>query len=380
MSLHFEIECLCGINRYAVQANKHDAAGSSLTLCHCDSCRYSSGLLCTSYHSIVKPALGDHLRSWKEENGSSRYFCRVCGCHLFCSNHDATTVGESSWGVATGCVKKAEGSGSASFAYAGHSLVTDTKDGGAAVWLTEVHGRRMTVQTAAEEALLVSQTSDGPLSSMDHLYGACACGNVRFHINRPNAASYEAHSTYPDLMLAYKTTPEEKLSNPSREKWWIQGEDRNKYAAGTCACRSCRLFSGFEIQTWAFVPQKNIFVSRISSGQDAGTPTAPLDFSSVPTGMLQSYQSSPGVLREFCPRCGATVFWHNDTRADLVDVSVGLLRAPEGARAETWLQWWTNRVSFEEDTELGRDGAVASTARELIKALEEGLRSWRSGT
>jgi hypothetical protein len=28
---------------------------------------------------------------------------------------------------------------------------------------------------------------------------------------------------------------------------------------GTCVCNSCRLSSGFPIQTWAFVPKSNIF-------------------------------------------------------------------------------------------------------------------------
>ena len=66
-------------------------------------------------------------------------------------------------------------------------------------------------------------------------------------------------------------------------------------------------------------------------------------------GTLTHYESSPGVLREFCRVCGGTAFWHCTDRPELIDVSVGLLRATEGSRAESWLQWHKQRVSFKED-------------------------------
>jgi hypothetical protein len=101
---------------------------------------------------------------------------------------------------------------------------------------------------------------------------------------------------------------------------------------------------------WAFVPQCNIFKD---DGQS-------FDFQ---VGTLKSYESSKGVLREFCGVCGATAFWHCDWRPDLVDVSVGLLDLEEGARAEDWLVWWKGRVSFRE----------LSNSGDLVAALEGGL-------
>lgn len=74
---------------------------------------------------------------------------------------------------------------------------------------------------------------------------------------------------------------------------------------------------------------------------------------------------TPGVLRDFCPRCGATVSWHDRWRPDLIDVSVGLLDATEGARAEAWLDWWTGRVTFVENVESGRCGEPARRVRVL---------------
>jgi hypothetical protein len=94
--------------------------------------------------------------------------------------------------------------------------------------------------------------------------------------------------------------------------------------------------------------------------------------------LLHSFASSEGVLREFCGVCGATVFWHDAYRPDVIDVSVGLLDAAEGARAERWLEWWTDRVSFSEDVETGRSGPPAVAARDLITALEKGMQAWAS--
>lgn len=89
-----------------------------------------------------------------------------------------------------------------------------------------------------------------------------------------------------------------------------------------------------------------------------------MDFS---LGRLRQYESSPGIFREFCSICGATVFWHCEERPDLIDVSVGLLRSESGARAENWLEWETDRVSFKED----------ALDQGLMAALELGLRTMK---
>jgi hypothetical protein len=84
-------------------------------------------------------------------------------------------------------------------------------------------------------------------------------------------------------------------------------------------------------------------------------------------GSLQHIESSSGRYREFCSICGATVFWHDLERPDLIDVSVGVLRASQGARASSWLDWWTERVSFKEE----------AFDKKLIDHLEKGLQNIR---
>jgi hypothetical protein len=140
-------------------------------------------------------------------------------------------------------------------------------------------------------------------------------------------------------MIPYYTK-DESIPNPDHQTWWLR-TDNTKYLAGTCACRSCRLTSGFEIQTWAFIPRSNIIfhIRSRSSAEAALDQSEAHHFATLPDGILHSYESSPGVFRESCPICGATVFWHDKRRPQLFDVSAGLFCAPDGARAESWLDW-----------------------------------------
>lgn len=73
--------------------------------------------------------------------------------------------------------------------------------------------------------------------------------------------------------------------------------------------------------------------------------------------------------------CGATVLWHQKDPDDVIDVSVGLLRANDGARAQSWLSWWRRRVSFAEDVDYKRIGSEAESASQLIPVLAKGMNT-----
>lgn len=80
---------------------------------------------------------------------------------------------------------------------------------------------------------------------------------------------------------------------------------------------------------------------------------------------LKSFKSSEDVTRYHCGRCGATIFFWADSRPEVIDVAVGVLRASSGARAEDWLDWRT-KISYEED----------ATHIRLRDGLKEGLQAW----
>lgn len=228
--------------------------------------------------------------------------------------------------------------------------MADTRDGGMRDWVPGVEAWE---GFSNESKLLEAGWKGGAKASSEkarELQAYCHCKGVRFKISRPDGSSASLSAPRGDIVGPQTT--ERDGSKDEDEAWWLR-ENGTKYLGGTCACNECRLTSGFDVQVWAFVPKANI--SQLDG--------KPLDFGA---GTLKRYDSSKGVYREFCSKCGATVFWHSDSRPDLIDVSAGLLDAEEGARAESWLGWKTERVSFEEEAQN----------KELISRLCVGLKRW----
>ncbi|KAI8627033.1 hypothetical protein F5Y19DRAFT_444051 [Xylariaceae sp. FL1651] len=451
------ISCHCGAAEQTVRLRTQSPSGPrEINLCHCAACRHNTGLLCVSYVGIERPGSVHGLVEYRSTTRTStRLFCANCGCHVFWRHeradkdeslgsreHNELSGGETweLWAVATGVIigRAGEDDGQISkdgsetlMTYTRHINTAGTKDGGLSSFIRYVEGSReleifehwgtppASPHFAPTDIKPGHPRQDVSFGELPHdeekesggevLNAFCHCKAVRFHIMRPDPASRLPQSNFPDLMIPYHTGSPD-IKNPGDVKWWLRpGQDPCsegsqassaeqseviRYLAGTCACRSCRLVSGFEIQTWAFVPRANIFfhiprntpvskhkssfVASVSQSPDescAETSTIPLDFATLPPGILTSYESTPGVRREFCARCGATVFWRDKWRPELMDVSLGLLDANEGARAETWLDWWTERVSFAEDAGNGRTGDTARRARCLVDSLEKGLRN-----
>lgn len=330
-----DISCLCGNVRISVKLS--ELLARPLTICHRSQCRYNLGALCHAALPIEdRPdsRLLEQLSTFKPQPNCVRYFCPTCGSHLF-ENDDG-------WRVQSGVIDGIHNEQvfDTSERMVDHTYVHETIDGGLSACLTGSEPRpaepipRVVDLSLRNEAKPVFDSANTNVAHReDHarLQASCLCGGVEFYLTRPNANSRLCSSPWPDLIVPYCFRSPE---NPEDVKWWIV-EDQ-KWLAGTCACRSCRLGLGFPIQAWTFVSKSNLFKS------DGSAFSYDLD-------MLQSFESSPGAVREFCRGCGATVFWHSTVRPGVVDVSVGLLRASEGVLARSWLQWWIERVSFAEE-------------------------------
>lgn len=400
----YKISCQCGaaaqtvIAAKAPWAAKFDSTDTGIEFCHCKTCRHTTGVLCSSYIPIIAPSSTQALKIYNSSPNVQRCFCATCGCHVF--RHDDSDE-RSGWRVATGVISESVETSVGDYASRDprdlrctrHINVNTTIDGGLAPWIAGLTGshspseypRPQNSNNKEEEPEETLSTSPAA-SSSENLQAHCQCGTVRFHITRPDDSSRVPHSGLPDLIIPFRSEAPE-IENKEDRKWWLRPEGAARpthYMAGTCACKSCRLISGFEIQTWAFVPRSNIIFHlradsepRMNSDDAVGVELMALDFATLPTNILRSYESSPGVLRESCVQCGATVFWHDKWRPDLIDVSVGLLDAPEGARAEGWLEWWKDRVSFAEDVDNGRSGSIAQMAKDLLNGLEKGLGASR---
>ena len=354
--------CHCGAIALDLHLSGNNVVDGSIPLCHCYGCRHSTGQLFASYVAVQLPP-EEAMRSakfteFKSLDGDScvtLHFCKVCGCHVLRSTRTPTgTCLQVASGTVTEGLQVQTGN---SPQFGPHVSVSETIDGGLSQWLSNMHTSDDRVQHYSTKLV------QPPSTSASVLQASCLCGNVQLQIEHPNEKSIEPWSYLADLLVPYHTQ-DASIKNVNDDKWWLR-RNRTRYLAGTCACRSCRLVSGFEIQSWAFVPRANIAVDA-----------SPLDFAALHSkSVLQGYQSSQGVVREFCPTCGATVFWHGADRSDLIDVSVGLLCSEQGARSEDLLEWWTSRVSFAEDATLGRSGWPAERAKQLVECLQEAMRA-----
>jgi hypothetical protein len=368
MTTFVKANCHCGLNAFNIPFSTASLPIAN-DLCHCNSCRHCTGQLavnCVRFDGIPlsvatnQPDDLKHLTPYKTF-GAVRYFCSKCSAHIF---FQPTTEPER-WPIAVGLLANVTGIVQSAY----HIWIEDTLDGGLARYLTTIDGMELPRYARGErdpETLPVDWRADKQRDARDqhHLSAYCHCKAIRLSITRPSARSALPSSPYPDALFPYHATHPSKVRNPDDEKWWLRPLGSNNpthYLAGHCACTSCRLTGGFEIQSWAVIPRVNILVHSDST-------TSPIELNLVnenlrPKG-LRHYPSSPGRNREFCAICGATVFWWGVERPDLVDVSVGLLDSSQGALAEDWLEWHKERVSFSEE----------AISEPLVEALEHGLR------
>ncbi|RYP15929.1 hypothetical protein DL765_005415 [Monosporascus sp. GIB2] len=230
--------------------------------------------------------------------------------------------------------------------YARHVNTAGTKDGGLSPYIVEVDGRKLEVHghwgtpPPFPEGHSASLKIPLPDNGEDVLNASC-------HLPSEQEKTIEL------------------LKNPEDVKWWLRPPLTPATADSNSDTNAVRYLAAS---------------SEPGSSVAAEDSVVQLGFATLPSGILKSYESTPGVLREFCPRCGATVFWHARWRPDLIDVSVGLFDAPEGSRAEKWMDWWSERVSFIEEVTCGRRGESARRAKALVKALEKGLRTRVEGS
>ena len=320
-----------------------------LFLCHCNTCRFVSGLLCVTIVTVPAESRNFQVqgsaRSYNTSKELTRYFCENCGTSVYETGPSGETVS----GLCTGALSSVEG-----VVQVDQSIfVADTKDGGLSSWLPSVKmwegWHEKSTEILPGSAFSPSASDKQVVQSGEKLHCRCHCKGVEFDITPPTEKSSEPSARLSDSILPYH---QEAPKDHHEKKWWLRA-NRKKYHAALCVCDSCRLASGYDIQAWAFIPEVNL---QQVDGR-------PIDFA---MGTLKQRNSSKGRYRHFCGTCGATVFWRSDGRPGLIDVSVGLMEAASGARAEEWLVWATTRISFQE----------LAQNKPLTKALGVGLEEW----
>lgn len=245
-----------------------------------------------------------------------------------------------------------------------HIFVGDTLDGGATPWLLDLNeseggpkARRWKGWQKLSEELPLDWAPKRTLDAgkiPDEIPLHCRCKGVNLILKR---------GKYTDAKLP-----------------WFVDPTTHKLLAGFDACHSCRTsFSGADITNWTFSLLKNIDFAEPAnpSGSSIAFPdnslalkTAVTEKADARLGTLSYYKSSDDVQRYFCSSCSASVFYAVDDRPDMVDVGIGLLDSPCGARADSLLEYSLGTMIWADDCKGG-------WREQLVNAVKRNAEAYR---
>jgi hypothetical protein len=347
-------ECLCKAHTFSTEVplSKLPLLASA---CHCTSCRHATGAL----YSIDVPWPGPRqevdtskLKSYPFSTNISILFCGTCSAPLFFES----TKEPRELGVFTGALRNDDIN---VVNIVDHIFVGDTIDGGATMWLRNPNADGSEARRFKERNTGEPYPLDWPSNSTFTGYEKktenesipiiCHCKGVNFLLHRGK----------------YDGLKDEELP------WFIDPKTHKSFASFD-ACDSCRLQSGIDVFNWTFAELANISFSTPLKEGGKAFPTTTQELKTLvgmqdeAIGTLSYYQSSSDVQRYFCNVCSANVFYAVDDRTETVDVAIGVLDAPDGARAEGFLSWdFGGPFSWVEDTKGGwREGFVERVKHE----------------
>ncbi|KAK7993745.1 hypothetical protein PG989_007126 [Apiospora arundinis] len=322
-------------------------------ICHCSICRYTQGTFART--GVILP-LGI-APDWTDDSMTKNLTTYMVPGHLtprqFCSTCGTTIGGVGPTGQWTMAVPLFD---EKFWVFGGHGFPKSAPGGGLLDWVLEPDATAATLQ---EKYIWFSpEDKDFPTSAQpefaadgtERLRAECCCGGVSFTVPRPSQAvvddPYMGGYVVPSL-----PAPNDPTTTTTAKKKWKALLD---------LCRDCGRLSGASVVPWMLVPRVVV------------EPALPPDLQGA-FGTLKTYKSSEPNTRGFCGVCGASVFIATKRREPtagqaIVNVAMGLLRAPEGVRAEDWVVWRAGAPAWAEDAK-GWD-------EEFTVALVEGHRRW----
>ncbi|KAI1214615.1 DUF636 domain protein [Annulohypoxylon truncatum] len=306
-------------------------------ICSCTICRYTHGTF-GSYHISLPQGVAPewtngalNLAVYKTPGSGAgghgqRFFCPRCGAHN--GHYEA-------W-AAQWVVEPSLFDAPVFWHFRGIGFPRSAGDGGGLLsWLPEVGGRKLTQASLEHDYEPDHEPEVGP-DGGDRLRAECKCGGVSFAIPRPS----------------------DKVKGDEYMGRYVSPVNPGKWKAFMDFCRDCRLVSSAHGVPWVLVPRAVL------------EPEVPSD---LRFGTIKTYKSSEDVTRGFCGVCGATIFLKCKARSpteetEVLNIAVGILRAPEGAKAEDWLTWRAGRPAWVDD--------AMEYDPEFIQAVVNGHREW----
>ncbi|RGP76873.1 hypothetical protein FLONG3_4956 [Fusarium longipes] len=357
-------QCLCKAFIFTAEVSRQKLPLQA-SICHCTSCRNVTGAMYSSdtdWPGSQEEVLTSALKRYQFTSNVSIMFCGTCSTPLFWHEHYQNEP--QNIGVFTGALRDVEIKDLIRFA--DQIFVGDTQDGGVSPWLQHVNpdgsstrmwkGRRNKSEELKDDWL---QSVASPVSenvSKEGIILHCRCKGVQFVFRPSNVDFSEADASSVPFYIDPKS---------------------HKHLATLDPCSYCRLSVGVDMMNWTFVlpaqiefaddPEKDTFPRNTHELKDAvESPERDPRY-----GTLAMYRSSPDVQRYFCSRCSALVFYTVDDRPDVIDIAVGLLHAPEGARAESLLAWHLGAKTM-------GDEEVGDTWRDAFaRSVNEAAEKWR---
>ncbi|KAF1737606.1 hypothetical protein CRV24_003227 [Beauveria bassiana] len=307
-----EAKCFCGGIHFTLDIPVADLPLKAY-LCHCSICRYNTGTLANMHANLaqgiepnwIAPSSSKGLTSYLIPGvGYTPKSCSTCGCHVGAVGNDDGT-----WTLATAILKE---HGHDIVKIVSHVFNKSAGDCGLAGILTHIQGKALGTwnpeddqANAAAPKPKLEVGSDG----QERLRAQCHCGGVSFTIPRPS----------------------KEIAEHNYAKRFVSPLDPTKWYGTLDICDDCRLINGTPVASWIFVP----------------------------TNAIEPAMGEHLML--------GTIKTRRYGHVPVVDISTGLLRAPDGAMTECWITWRT-RLSFESDG-LAFD-------KDMTEGVVEGMRKW----
>ncbi|TFK27695.1 hypothetical protein FA15DRAFT_701697 [Coprinopsis marcescibilis] len=336
MTTFINAGCFCGSNEFKIPLETAKLPAET-AMCHCNICRHSTGATNTFGLAFSGPPLTldstdeyrvpgnlSNLTQYNSSPNLTRYFCTKCSCKILAKAEGKD--GTQHWYASVGALEQVDGI----VKLARHVYVGDTLDGGISNHIPQYAG--VTIprfkQSGAGETVDADWGTKGSANST-----ADSKDVLRFHCHCKGVEVYAKRAT--------------EIKDPNREWWFVPGKtssDPIRFATKHCVCTSCRRTSGAMPTTWTFVPETHILDGRTME---------PINLSNAekrpPT--LRQFESSPGVYREFCGSCGATVFYWEPANLPKMDIATGLLDQEQsgGVLGNDWFKWSEKGVGYRED-------------------------------
>ncbi|CAJ2505015.1 Uu.00g124090.m01.CDS01 [Anthostomella pinea] len=361
-------QCLCKKHTFTAKVPQ-----SSLPLkasaCHCNSCRHVTGAMYGT--ATLWPGDSDAV----QESSLSKYVfgetlttlsCGTCSSMMFWEK--STESKPPTHSVFTGALANIDVPDLVLFTE--HKFLGDTIDGGASPWLRSAGkdgarprlwaGQTRNSEELSQEWPPVDSLPDAAAElDLDKIPIRCRCKGVDLVLHSPHTAF---------------------AGKPRSELPWFVDPVTHKLLGNFDACDSCRLSSGADVFHWTFALLLHLGFAGATEGGHSEFPRSTPQLKAAVSakegrdprwGTLTYYESSPDVQRYFCSRCSACVFYAAGRRPEIVDIAVGLLDVPGGARAEGLISWALGGES------PWRTDMSGGWREDLIKNIESEAERWR---